>query len=356
MLTTTSNYDFADSLQSKAKLNLIDMILRDCEGFMKGSQIMELNKILNKTLEEYEVFIQQNIDHDENYQEKNREILDKYIRIKKLEGLSKESLKVYDKIMSDLLKWLSCSLVNVDVDTIRNYLEWYREKGTCSNITLDNIRRILNAFFNWCAEERLIPFNPMMTIKRIKTPKTVKKPYTEDEVELMRRTLILSDTWMEDTKVKYMAVFELLLSSGIRVRELHNLNISDLDFTRRSMVVKGKGAKERICYFSTKAKQFIKSYLETRTDDNEALFINKRKERLGVHGIGRFLRDLGNECGVKAHPHKFRRTFATDLLKKGAGIEKVKTLLGHANMDTTLIYAMMDDYDIRQTHNQFIGY
>ena len=80
MLTTTSNYDFADSLQSKAKLNLIDMILRDCEGFMKGSQIMELNKILNKTLEEYEVFIQQNIDHDENYQEKNREILDKYIR------------------------------------------------------------------------------------------------------------------------------------------------------------------------------------------------------------------------------------------------------------------------------------
>lgn len=168
-------------------------------------------------------------------------------------------------------------------------------------------------------------------------------------------------------KLRDQALFELLLSSGIRLRECVQLNKSDIDLENCTFIVLGKGNKERVCYFSVKAQYFLDKMLNFKHKknilkyaDEEALFVGKQRQKDGsnrysMNGIERSIRELGKSCGVEAHPHKFRRTFATNLLNKDVPIEQIKELLGHANLDTTMIYAITDQDQIRYNHKKFAG-
>ena len=362
-----ANYTVVDGLQAKAKRDLLDEILNKAQFYLKGSQLMELNKTLNECLSNYEVFIEQNTKLHENYEEENKEIIKLYIQNKKLEGLSPRTTYFYESNISKFVEWIDKPLADVVTQDIRDYFDYAQKLHNCGSITLDTTRRILNTFFTTITNEGYIQSNPMVRIKKIKSAKKVKKPFTDLEIEKMRDQLNkLPEKTHTDLLIKYrdQALFELLLSSGIRIAECVNLNKNDIDLNNRRFIVLGKGNKERMCYFSVKCQFYLEKLLNfkysgrTRKYQNvDALFISKRGQnnRYSINGVERRIRELGNRCGVNAHPHKFRRTFATNLVNKGVPLEQVKELMGHSNMDTTLIYAMVDQDQVRHNHNKFAG-
>jgi site-specific recombinase XerD len=367
---TQYNNNIVSELQVKAKTDLTNNILEDASHYLKGSQLMELNKTLNKQFDGYEIYVEQDIDLHKDYKEENNIIVETYLSNKKLEGLSPRTLAYYKDSIERFLEYSDKHLSDVTSQDIREYLTYRQSSGKCGAIALDSIRRNLNTFFNTINNEGFIQYNPMAKIKKIKSPKKVKKPFTDWEIERMRDKL---NSKPEKTplqqymKLRDQALFELLLSSGIRLRECTQLNKSDMDLKNRTFIVLGKGNKERVCYFSVKTQYFLDKLLNfnyrgntIKYADEEALFVGKQKNkngdcRLSSNAIERSTRELGESCGVKAHPHKFRRTFATNLLNKDVPIEQIKELLGHANLDTTMIYAITDQDQIKYNHKKFAG-
>lgn len=365
-----TNQGVITELQVKAKTDLTNNILEDASHYLKGSQLMELNKTLNKNFQGYEIYVEQDIDLHKNYREENNLIVETYIKNKELEGLSPRTLYYYRDTIEALLEYVDKHLSDVTAQDIREYLSYRQSIGNCSAVHLDSLRRNLNTFFNTINNEGYIQFNPMAKIKKIKSAKKVKKPFTDWEIERMRD--VLNNKPQETPhqtyfKIRNQALFELLLSSGIRLRECGQLNKSDIDLENRTFIVLGKGNKERVCYFSVKCQYFLNKMLNFKYTgtlrkyaDEEALFVSMRAQKDGSHrasnnAIERLIRELGQSCGVKAHPHKFRRTFATNLLNKDVPIEQIKELLGHANLDTTMIYAITDQDQIRYNHKKFAG-
>lgn len=364
------NQNSIENIQIQAKIELTNNILEESSRYLKGSQLMELNKTLNKHFQEYEIFVQQDIDLHKNYIEENKSIIDIYISNKQLEGLSPRTLKYYKETVTAFVEYVDKHLSDVTSQDIRNYLSFVQQTTSSSNATIDNLRRNLNTFFNTISNEGYIQSNPMAKIKKIKSAKKVKKPFTEIEIEKMRNELSnLPERTPSQQLFKYQdqALFELLLSSGIRLRECIQLNKEDIDLENRTFMVLGKGNKERQCYFSVKCQYYLDKIINfeykgrtSKYKDVEALFVTKSTKgdynhRLAGNGVERKIRELGRKCGVKAHPHKFRRTFATTLLNKGVPIEQIKELLGHANLDTTMIYAIVDQDQVKYNHSKYAG-
>ena len=368
MLSSSSSV-VAES-QIKAKTTLINDILEESSQYLKGSQLMELNKTLNRQFEKYEIFVEQNVNLHENYVEENKAIIELFLSNKKLEGLSDRTLDYYEHTIYKCVNWIDKPIPDITSQDIREWLNYVQSIGRTSNNSLDNLRRNLSSFFGTISNEGYIQTNPMAKIKKIKSTKQVKKPFSELEIERMRDEL---NNKPEDTplqtffKTQDQALFELLLSSGIRLQECCQLNKSDIDLQNRTFLVLGKGNKERVCYFSVKCQYFLDKLLNFRYHtgydikytDYPPLFVTKNtkdpEQRLGLSGVERKIRELGKKCDVKAHPHKFRRTFATTLLRKGVPIEQIKDLMGHSNIDTTMIYAIVDQDQVRYNHGKYAG-
>lgn len=148
--------------------------------------------------------------------------------------------------------------------------------------------------------------------------------------------------------------FSLILTKA----ELVNLNVSDVDFEARECVVFGKGDKERKVYFDAKAKLHLQNYLKKRDDDNPALFVSldAPHDRLKISGVEIRIRTLGRKLNMdKIHPHKFRRTMATRAIDKGMPIEQVQKILGHSQIDTTMQYAIVNQNNVKTSHQKFIA-
>ena len=140
--------------------------------------------------------------------------------------------------------------------------------------------------------------------------------------------------------------------------DIVNLNIDDIDLEGRECVVYGKGDKERKVYFDAKAKVHLKEYIERRTDQNEALFVtlDAPHDRLKISGVEIRLRKLGRRLDLeRIHPHKFRRTMATRAIDKGMPIEQVQKILGHSQIDTTMQYAMVNQSNVKTSHQKYMG-
>lgn len=364
-MNTLIQSNTVNALQGKAKNDLINEILERASLYLKGSQLMDLNRILNDCFEGYEIFVDNQGLRDENYNETNRNILDTFIATKKIEGTSPRTQQYYFSTLIKLLDWADCPLPDMDTEKIREYLNYAQSLNNCSNSTLDNLRRVFSTFFVFCVDEGYIQINPMRRIKKIKSQKQVKKAFDDLEIEAMREYLASmpkNTPYRKLIKLRDRALFELLLSSGIRIAECVSLNKRDIDLNTSSFKVVGKGNKERICYFSPKAKYHLKKLLEFPVPkkygafDEPCLFINyKNRTRWGINGIERRLRQMGKELDIECHPHKFRRTFATNLIKKEVPIEQVKEMMGHANMDTTMIYTVLDQEQIKMNHNKYSG-
>lgn len=279
----------------------------------------------------------------------NIELIDKFISAKEIEGCSKRTTKYYESTLLKMNSKLDKEITHMATDDLRTYLTDYQKINNCSKASVDNIRRNLSSFFSWLEEENYILKSPMKRIHKIKTDKVIKETYSDETLELLRDNC---------NNLRDLAIIDILASTGMRVGELVKLNINDIDFENRECVVFGKGNKERPVYFDARTKIHLKNYLNSRTDDNSALFVSLDApyDRLKISGVEIRLRQLGRRLGIqKVHPHKFRRTVATKAIDKGMPIEQVQSLLGHSQIDTTMHYAMVNQNNVKESHRKYVA-
>lgn len=279
----------------------------------------------------------------------NQTLLDMFIAAKRVEGCSEKTTKYYGVTITNMLESVDKQVQHITTDDLRGYLAEYQQRRNCSKANIDNIRRNLSSFFSWLEDENYILKSPIRRIHKIKTAKTVKETYTDESLEVMRDNC---------GTLRDLAMIDMLASTGMRVGELVGLNREDIDFEGRECVVFGKGSKERPVYFDARTKIHLQNYLNSRTDDNPALFVTlpMPHERLQISGVEIRLRELGRKLNIsRVHPHKFRRTLATRAIDKGMPIEQVQQLLGHAKIDTTMQYAMVNQNNVKASHQRYIG-
>lgn len=241
------------------------------------------------------------------------------------------------------------NLKQITTNDIRIYLYKTQETRKISNATLDNRRVIIQTFFEWAANEGYIGSNPCRNIKAIKYERAQRQPLSGMELERVRNAC--------DT-VRDKAMIEVLYSTGCRVTELERLNIADVDFEQKEVHLFGKGDKHRTSYLNVKAEFALRNYLETRTDENPALFVSERSphDRLKKPAIEKRVRQLGelSKIGRRVYPHLIRHTTATDGLDRGMPIEEVQQILGHVNINTTMVYAQVSRANVKRDHRRCI--
>ena len=325
------------------KNELITQIQLQMRPYLNQGQYLKLTKILTNVLESV------NIENNEIIDLNNLELLNMFLSAKKVEGCSKNTLNYYKSTIDKMLKILDKPIDNITTDDLRSYLDEYKESNNLSKTTIDNIRRIFSSFFRWLEDEDYILKNPVKRIHRIKTGRAVKETLSDEELE------ILCDNC---ENIRDLAMVELLISTGMRVGELVKLNIDDINFNERECIVFGKGESERVVYFDARCKIHLLEYLNSRKDNKEALFVSFRKpyKRLGINGVEIIIKKLGEKSNISnLHPHKFRRTLATNAIDKGMPIEQLQKLLGHMQIDTTMKYAMVNQNNVKIAHRKFIS-
>lgn len=315
-------------------------ILNEMAEYLSISQMKKLQEVMLKNLSEKTI---------EKKPISNAEYLEMFIAAKSIEGCSKRTLEYYRSTIENMLLIVNVPIRKVTTEDMRIYLAEYQKRNDCSKVTVDNIRRNISSFFSWLEEENYILKSPMRRIHKIKANQQVKDVISDEDIEKLR----------DHCKCKRdLAMIDLLYSTGMRVGEMVNLNISDIDFEARECVVFGKGGKERRVYFDAKAKLHLQAYIASRKDDNPALFVtlDAPSDRLKISGVEIRIRELGRGLNLtKIHPHKFRRTMATRAIDKGMPIEQVQKILGHSQIDTTMQYAVVNQNNVRNSHRKYIA-
>lgn len=320
-------------------------ILQNMIYQLKDEQYEKLKQVLDA------VFVNYKIEEikDELNSEDNQHYVESFLSSKRLEGCSEKTLHYYESTIQILLNKVQKHVKHITTDDLRKYLTDYQNDHKSSRVTIDNIRRILSSFFSWLEDEDYIVKSPVRRIHKVKSATTIKETYSDESLELMRDNC---------NSLRDLALIDILASTGMRVGELVLLNIDDINFNERECVVFGKGDKERIVYFDARTKIHLQNYINSRNDENKALFVSIKRpyNRLTIGAIETIVRNLGKQLDIpKAHPHKFRRTLATKAIDKGMPIEQLQKLLGHQKIDTTLQYAMVKQSNVKIAHKRYIG-
>lgn len=313
--------------------------------YLNNEQLCALQNAIEDTLSQYDVIGKRDLNREND----NNSLILSFIAAKRIEGCSEKTLKYYRTTIESMAISLRKDVRHIQTDDLRNYLINYQNKNQSGRVTIDNIRRILSSFYSWLEDEDYIVKSPVRRIHKVKTAINVKETYSDDEMEKMR------DSCKE---LRDLALIDMLASTGMRIGELVLLNKADIDFHERECVVFGKGNKERIVYFDARTKLHLQKYIDSRVDDNPALFVTLRSPytRIQIGGIEHRLREMGKLLNIKkVHPHKFRRTLATLAIDKGMPIEQLQRLLGHQRIDTTLHYAMVKQNNVKMAHKKYIG-
>lgn len=345
-----------DYINMDAQKQATNEILSKMDKYLDNSQLYELNKVLNEEFNKV-IFTKKKEKLHYDIESENRYILDEFLSMKRIEGLSKRTISRYDYDIWNMFEYLNKHYNDITTDDIRQYLRFAQQRNNATNRAIDNYRKSLNSFFNTMSDNGYLYKNPMTRIGPIKYDKKVKKPFTDEEIEIMRLSIPEKDLLTR-------AIFELLLCSGIRLGGLVNLNKEDMDYTNLTFKVTEKGNKERVCFLNDAAKVHLLKYLKTRKDDNPALFVAskprrneygvKKYNRISTMAVEKRMRDLSKKSGVpNVHPHKFRRTVATKLIKRGMPIDQVQKVLGHENITTTMLYVEVDQNAVKLNHQKY---
>ena len=272
-----------------------------------------------------------------------------FLAAKRIEGCSEKTLRVYERSITKLAEACDKLVTKITTEDIRTYLGKYQTINDCSKVTMDNERRYISAFYSWLEEENYVIKSPCKRIHKIRASITVKEVLSDEDIEHLRDSCDIE---------RDLAMVDFLYSTGIRVGELVELDISDINFEERECIVHGKGDKERRVYFDAKTKIHLKKYLDSRTDDNPALFVTLRSpfKRLKTGGVETRIREMGERLDInKVHPHKFRRSMATRAIDKGMPVEQLQKILGHEQIDTTMRYAMVSQSNVKASHKKFMS-
>lgn len=275
----------------------------------------------------------------------NEMILKRYRACMIIAGRSPKTIKAYERQIQILFRVLQKNYTDMTVSDLRYFLAYEKSRGV-SNRTLENTRVMISSFFTWLLDEELINKNPCRTIKPIRYTEKVKLPFSSIEIDAMRSAC--------KTK-KERAIIELLLASGVRVSELCSARVVDINFdTMTFNVLEGKGSKQRTVYINDLAKKHLLNYLEDRNVSGEFLFYNKKKDPLNPGGVRHILKTIETRAKISnVHPHRFRRTFATNLSNRGMEVQEISKLLGHVNLNTTMEYVYTSDERVHVSYMKY---
>lgn len=270
----------------------------------------------------------------------------KFLACKTVEGCTERTIKTYAQTIYYFMIRMPKPFEEISTDDLRFFLATLRSRNL-KDTSVNNFRLVLSTLFSWLSANGITQGNPMQPIKRFKTEKLQKKPFSPIEMEWLR---VGCRDNLRDT-----AILEMLASTGCRVEELVEMNRDNV--FEDEVIVYGKGKKERRAFINARAKVALIRYLATRDDENPALFVTlyRPHARLKASGVEIRMRELGLACGIAdVHPHRFRRTAATQALQRGMPIEVVKDMLGHESINTTLIYAKIADDAVKQAHKRLM--
>ena len=327
------------------KEELMTTVMQQMLPYLDNAQLKQLRRVLEQTLFHYDIIGAEKKPEEDD----SNNLIAMFITAKRIEGCSEKTLKYYQATIDTMVSSIGKNIRHILTEDLRTYLTEYQNKNRSSRVTIDNIRRILSSFFSWLEDEDYIIKSPVRRIHKVKTASNIKETYSDEDLERMRDNC---------EELRDLAMIDMLASTGMRVGEMVLLNRGDINFAERECVVFGKGDKERVVYFNARAKLHLQEYLDSRTDDNPALFVTLRAphERIKIGGIEHRLREMGSRLNIsKVHPHKFRRTLATMAIDKGMPIEQLQRLLGHKRIDTTLQYAMVKQSNVKTAHRKYIG-
>lgn len=275
----------------------------------------------------------------------NERILKRYVACLRVGGKSEGTVKQYVSTCMRLSDLIGRPFAEMTATDIWYYLGELKAKGN-QNRSIENQRANISAFFQWMLTEELIVKNPCLKVKPIKVEDKVRLPFTSVQLDALR-------TRCKDSRQR--ALLEVLVSSGVRCTELCSLRISDVDLHSKTVLVRcGKGGKGRKTFISDLAAAYLAKYLSERKDDRPELFLSNYKKGYSTKGIERQLEGIAKRAGVEnVHPHRFRRTFATNLSKRGMAVQEIQKLMGHANINTTLVYIATDDSMVQASYKKY---
>lgn len=315
---------------------LIDQITEIC----KCQENKDIKERLHDLLSQYEI-------KKKTTGKTHPDILQKieiFILSKKMEGLSAKTLKNYRRTIQSFGAYTKKPVNQITSDDIRKWLSSFDE------IKMSTIRyniSVLRSFYNFLVVEELVSLDPTRKIKTPKIKQHIPKPLTIEELEILREGCVT---------LRDKALLEIFYATGCRLDEIHKLDLTDVNWQSRSLLVTGKGNKERIVFFNPRAGHVLKKYLNNRNDNAKSLFITERgiPRRLSQRSIHVVIKKIAQRAGLKKniHPHIFRHTMATAMLDHGARLEDVQALLGHSSPNTTQIYARVSLERKKQAYNQ----
>lgn len=320
------------------------MLLRDIEGVLGDFLTAhDLTAAMSAVSEQLSAFDIEQSDETVNDAE-SQELLIAFLDAKRIEGRSDGTLARYKRAIELLYQSLNVPIRKISVFHLRKYLADEKARGL-SDSTLDGVRQIFSAYFGWLQKEGLLRENPTANLGAIKSVKKVRKPYSTVDIERLKECCSCD---------RDRAIVSMLLSTGCRISEVCALNRDSIDFASAEILVLGKGNKERTVFLDEVAVMLIKRYLDSRTDSDEALFIGKGAHRLHPGGVRFMLKTIAAKAGVEnVHPHRFRRTLATNLIDHGMAIQEVTSILGHDKLDTTMTYVYLDKNNVKNAYRKF---
>lgn len=326
---------------------LINRTLLELQDHLSGDQLRRLKDVLTIECSKYLITEQKNevAIYDET---SDIAAYKQFFVSKKIQGLSSGTLKLYMQTINFFMSKLRKPFKDINANDIRLFIANREIQDRIYKGTLARERGCIVRFFHWLYIEEFIDRDPGARVEKIKVPKRRKQEFSELEVEKLRSAA---------SNAKETLIIELLLSTGCRVSELVSLNFSDYDQENDSIEVIGKGNKQRTLYFNAKAKLALNHYLKEVPHITGPLFYGQtRGKGMTTAGVQKLVKRLGERAGVlNVHPHRFRRTAATLARRHGMPIELVSRFLGHENIETTMAYSMINDDEVKISHQKFVS-
>lgn len=325
-------------MSMEAKSTLLSSLERRLAGLLTVEQMREAMEAAADLLGSYEVEQRQSSESVPD------DLLDAYLSAMQVQGRSEKTLERYRYVIGRFMAWAKAPTREITVYHLRSYLSAEKKRGIADR-TLEGYRQVFSAYFNWLQREGLIRANPTANLGAIKCARKVKTAYSDIELEQLK---------LQCPTLRDRAIMAFLASTGCRISEMTQLDRDSVDLNALECTVQGKGNKERTVYLSPVAGMLLKQYLAKRTDTAPALFTGKGSERLTPGGVRFMLRRIAGEAGVEhVHPHKFRRTLATNLIHHGMPIQEVAAILGHDKLDTTMQYVVLDKTDVKNSYRKY---
>lgn len=321
-------------------------VLRKMQMILEEESLRELKNVLYMVFSGCEIIQQTEL---QVVNDSWRTDLEDYLMSRMLEGKTVETIKRYRYELTRLLSYINKPVANITDGDISGYLRAYKSIRKVKNSTLKGVRAAYSSFFGWLRDRDRVRRNPMVLVEQIKVEKRIKRPFSDTDREMLLRNC---------KTLRDKAMMEFLYSTAVRVSELKNLNIEDIRWSSKDLIVYGKGGKERTVYLNERTNMYLQEYLQSRTDNNPALFVGLKRpyNRLTKAGIEDMIRRTGRRAGVeKAHPHRFRGTALTNALNRGMPLQEASILAGHAKTETTMLYCTVDQESVKYHHKKYLS-